>query len=235
MDEYKFKTEKRKGIKTDEIGDEKKSTLERYKDFLKKSQENFKIILEQRNVAYTKINQLNSEIKKLKERIIKQRESITNLEKKPEIEINKIREEYKDRVEELETLVKEKDEEIEKRKKNFNDLLEKHKTLLCSRELLDDPNLKEEKSYFLEKLWKQTIKRGIKREPPKESEEPKVLNLEDYKKSEKCVCGKSKKFSSKGCPNCRKEAEKYNKRDNVGMEKSWEKVWSSYGVSMEYP
>ena len=235
MNEHKFKTQKKKRIEKDKLRGEKKSTLERYKDLVKSSQKNFRAVLEQRNEANLKINQLDSEIKNLKEQISKQKESLFNLEKKPEIEINKIREEYEDKVKELEVSVKEKDEEIEKKKKNFDDLLGRHKTLLCSEELLNEPDLKKENSHFLEKLWQQTKKMGMKREVPKESEKPKVLNFENYIKSEECVCGKSKKFGSKGCSTCRKEAEKYNKRDKGGMEKSWEKAWNSYGVGMEYP
>lgn len=214
--------------------DRKKENKTNWKDLVKSSQENFKAISQQKNEAYTKINQLNSEIEGLKAQITNQKDSITNLEKKSD----KVREQYKKEEEEWKKLEKEKNKEIEEKEKNFNDLLERHKTLLCSKDLLNDPDLKKEKSYFLEKLWEQKRKMLMAGGIPKiikESEKPKVLNFEDYIKSEKCVCGKSKKFSSKGCPTCRKEAEKYSKRDKVGMEKSWERVWNSYGMSMEYP
>ncbi len=67
------------------------------------------------------------------------------------------------------------------------------------------------------------------------AEKPKhdTLSNQKYLKSELCICGKFKKFGSKGCSTCKKEAEKYNKRDGVGMEKAWEKVWKRSGISME--
>ena len=129
----------------------------------------------------------------------------------------------------LETM--QKTQELKKESELTNEIKEKFRNFVIKKFLSGNFEKYEKKTLtYLLDLTDELENRNVI--IPKESEK-KVLNFEDYKKSEVCVCGKAKKFSSKGCQSCRRESEKYNKRDNVGMEKSWEKVWNSYGITME--
>ena len=117
--------------------------------------------------------------------------------------------------------------------KNSNEFKEHLIKLLGGRKELSEKPLD-----FIKELYEATknIKSNSQINPkPTFSEPINEINplSQDYIRSEKCVCGNSKNYGSKGCKKCNATCEKYRKRNNCGREDAWIILWKEQGVPMD--
>jgi len=173
-------------------------------------------------------NKENVRLKEEVETLLRLKEELESIKQKRSQERNPILEELNKTKKEVKEKNLEMEELSDKIKRHFIIYHFGNKPELYSKDL----NVLLE-FFDLEKEFKEPEKKKVNdKEFDEDSEEEEPFDEESYIKSRLCVCGGEKRWGSKGCENCRKEADANRNRLNIPMGEAWIEVWKSYGKNI---